>query len=207
MPNPALIPNLVAMLKGYPTTPLVTNTYSSPFLVQNLVEYFNALLSYPYSGDLLVAEAPGHAGCARTGIPLTSEHVIAFSTHPFIASIRPRLICSGTQTESTATMVWACLARGSRLPASWNTFPFHPHPADDLRGNRKPYAVETSFGVNVLDLVIRILTPQRVFALGRVAESILSRHFARLAAPYIRHPSNGGNADFVSGMIANKVIA
>jgi len=83
----------------------------------------------------------------------------------------------------------------------------HPHPADDLRGNRKPYAVETSFGVNVLDLVIRILTPQRVFALGRVAESILSRHFARLAAPYIRHPSNGGNADFVSGMIANKVIA
>jgi hypothetical protein len=207
MPNPILIPNLVAMLTGYPTSPRVSNAYSSPFLVQNLVEYFNALLSYPYSGDLMVAEAPGHAGCARTGIPLTSEYVIAFNPHPFIALIRPRLVCSGTQTESTATMVWACLSRGSKLPAFWNTFPFHPHHVGNLRGNRKPNAVETRFGVNVLDLVIRILTPQRVFALGRVAESILSRHFAHLAAPYIRHPSNGGNPDFVSGMIANKVTA
>src|SRR5438094_8008822 len=107
MSNPALIPNLVAMLTSYSASSSVANAYSSPALVQNLVEYFDGLLAYRYSGDLLVAEAPGHAGCARTGIPLTSEHIIAFSTHPFITSIRPRLLRSSSnpQTESTATMV------------------------------------------------------------------------------------------------------
>jgi hypothetical protein len=127
MPNPTLVSNLTAMLAAYPVSSSVANAYVSPILVRNLVEYFDGLLAYPYSGDLLVAEAPGHAGSARTGIPLTSEHVIAVGTHPFLISIRPRLFHSGTQTESTATMVWNCLSRGTRLPAFWNTFPFHPH--------------------------------------------------------------------------------
>jgi hypothetical protein len=201
MPNPALIPNLLAMLTGYPASPSVANAYTSSSMVRNLTEYFGALLTYPYSGDLLVGEAPGHAGCARTGIPLTSEYIIAFNNHPFIVSLRPRLSRSGTQTESTATMVWNCLSSGSRLPAFWNTFPFHPHPVGSPRRNRAPTPAETRFGVNALCLVIQILTPQRVFALGRVAESILSSHFAHLAAPYIRHPSNGGHPAFVSGMI------
>ena len=194
------------MLAGYPVSSSAANAYISPILIQNLVEYFDGLLAYPYSGDLLVAEAPGHAGCARTGIPLTSEYIIASSTHPFIASIRPRLSLSGTQTESTATMVWNCLSHGTRLPAFWNTFPFHPHPVGNPHGNRTPDRAESSLGVRILDLVIRILTPHRIFALGRVAQTILSTHFSRFAAPYIRHPSNGGNPDFVLGMTRYKVI-
>jgi uracil-DNA glycosylase len=206
MSNPALIPNLLAILSGYPASASVANAYISPALTQNLSEYLNALIAAPYSGDLLVGEAPGHAGCARTGIPLTSERIIASGNHPFIISLRSRLFRSGTQTESTATMVWTLVSTGSSLPGFWNAFPFHPHPVGLPRKNRPPTPAEARFGINVLELIIQILAPKRVFALGRVAETILSANFPHLRAPYIRHPSNGGHPTFVSGMTAYKVV-
>ena len=207
MANPALIPKLTAMLSGYPSSSSVANAYASSALAQNLVEYFGGLLSYPfYSGDLLVGEAPGHRGCARTGIPLTSEFIIAKDPHPFIASLRPRLFCSGIQTESTATMVWSRLALGSKLPAFWNTFPFHPHDPGKPLGNRTPNAAETRFGIDALDLVLKILAPRRVFALGRTADSILAKHFSHVSAPYIRHPANGGYQEFVQGITTYQIV-
>src|SRR5882724_7796130 len=127
--KPQLISNLDSILTAYPASVTVANSYRSPSLAQNVTEYFDALIRHPYSGDLLVAEAPGFAGCALTGIPLTSEQIIAHSAHPFMASLRSRLFRAGEQRESTATMVWNCLSGTSKPPAFWNTFPFHPHPA------------------------------------------------------------------------------
>jgi uracil-DNA glycosylase len=206
MSNPQFIPNLVSMLTAYPGSVTVANSYSSPSLAQNVIEYFDALIRHPYSGDLLVAEAPGYAGCALTGIPLTSEQIIAESGHPFIASLRSRLFRAGRQRESTATMVWNCFAGTSKFPAFWNTFPFHPHPAGQLRNNRKPTLSEAEFGASILDLVIQILAPRRVFALGRIAERALTAHFPQFNAPYIRHPSNGGHPAFIGGMISHNLI-
>jgi uracil-DNA glycosylase len=206
MPDPSLIPTVLTMLSVYPASTTIGNAYASPHLVNNLNEYLYALISYPYSGDLLVGEAPGYAGCALTGIPFTSEHLIASSSHPFLAGLRPLLFRAGTQTERSATMVWNHLARGTKLPALWNAFPFHPHPPGNPFDNRTPTTAEAVFGARVLDFILRILTPTRVFTIGRVAEAALSVHFPHLTAPYIRHPSNGGHGKFISGMTAYSIV-
>lgn len=112
-----LILNLRSMLASQPSTDTVFNPYTSDAALNNVEAYLRCLLSYPFSSDLLVGEAPGYAGCALTGIPFTSEHVINPSAHSFIAHLRPFVACSGSSTERTATMVCASLGDGERVPA------------------------------------------------------------------------------------------
>ena len=214
MPNPSLIPDLLAVLQSGPKSTPVFNPYSvhlpSVDPSHNLDVYLRALIEFPYTNDLLVGEAPGHAGCAKTGIPFTSEHVIANHPYCFIARIRPFLKCGTNQRERTATMVWNCVSSGKRPtkgpPAFWNSFPFHPHYNGQLNKNRPPSAAEIQFGATILCLVLQILTPKRVFAIGRAAESCLQKHFPSLPAPHIPHPSFGGHGDFTDGMKTHKII-
>ena len=206
MPNPSLIPTLLTMLAGYSGSPTVHNFYSSPALLRNVSEYFHALITdSSYSEDLLVGEAPGYAGCALTGIPFTSEQVIRSSPHPFITALRSRLTVSGTQSEPTATIMWARLTTSSRLPAFWNAFPFQPHDAGSQR-NRPPRPAELAFGASVLAAVLEILTPNRVFAIGRTTERTLRTHFPSLAAPYIRHPALSKPPAFSSALVAYGIV-
>ena len=204
MPNHSAIPTLLKMLSEYTGSPTVNNFYSPPILL-NVSEYIHALISRPYSGDLLVGEAPGWAGCALTGIPFTSEQVVRLSPHPFIDGLRPRLTVVGYQAENTATMVWNRLTNSSRLPAFWNAYPFHPHVFGGHQ-NRQPTATEEQFGATVLATVLEILTPQRVFAVGRTAEQTLQTYFPVLRAQYIRHPSNGGQPAFLSGLAEHHIV-
>lgn len=203
----APLQKLLALLAGYSGGKTVNNFYSSPHLLKNLEEYFNALTSGGYSGDLLVGEAPGHAGCARTGIPFTSENVLNVSTHPFVASLRNRVQVGGDQSETTSNVVWNCLisSRSCRLPAFWNAFPMHPHLVNSRR-NRTPTLAEVSFGVDALAKVVQILKPRRVFAIGRAAEGTLKKHFSTFSAPYIRHPSYGGRNAFLKGVTSHGII-
>ena len=207
MPNRALIPDLLTLLIRHPSRAGISNAYLSPPLLQNLRVYLEGLIDSPsFRGDLLVGEAPGYAGCARTGIPFTSEYVLVTSRHPFLVDLRPNLHCPGRQKERSSSIVWNHLEKGTALPAFWNAFPFHPHPPHDPLGNRKPTAPEARFGADVLDCILRILTPARVFALGRVAEAAISRHLTRLGQPvYIRHPANGGQTKFVAGMTTHRI--
>lgn len=205
MANPNAISTLLSTLAGYSGSSVVNNFYLSPHLLANLGEYFSKILTYPFSGDLLVGEAPGWAGCTLTSIPFTSEFVVKSSAHPFMNELRACLRVTGAQKEPTATIVWEELTRRNNLPAFWNAFPLHPHELESHR-NRPPTASEEAFGVATLAIVIDIIAPRRVFAIGRTAESTLKRHFPHLSAPYIRHPSNGGKCAFVDGMISNQIV-
>jgi uracil-DNA glycosylase len=73
--NPSAIPTLLKQLAS--TT--VANPYSSPACLINISIYLNALCALPFSGHLLLGEAPGHKGCALTGIPFTSQRVLTSS--------------------------------------------------------------------------------------------------------------------------------
>ncbi|MGA3284111.1 MAG: hypothetical protein ABSD57_06605 [Verrucomicrobiota bacterium] len=66
MPDP--ISNLLAILESYPNGHTVENPYGHELQRGNLRAYCEALIQWPCSGDLLVGEAPGYAGCALTGI-------------------------------------------------------------------------------------------------------------------------------------------
>jgi hypothetical protein len=204
MADASLIPELLKMLSDRADEDSVFNPYRSQALLDNVEGYFRALIEYPYSGDLLVGEAPGYNGCALTGIPFTSEDIVTTSNHPFIVATRSRWMCSGTQKELTATLVWGCLSSGKRLPAFWNAFPFHPHDEGDVRSNRKPSAREIQFGATVLAHIIKVLAPRRVFAVGRPAEDCL-RGQLRSSMPYLRHPSNRGVREFQAEMRAHGI--
>lgn len=82
MPNPNLIPKLLRILTQTSGTATVNNFYTLAPLLSNVDQYLRALISHPFSGDLLVGEAPGWAGCALTGIPFLASLISSNETWP-----------------------------------------------------------------------------------------------------------------------------
>jgi hypothetical protein len=200
--NPSLIPKLLTQLSSFSASAAVANPYSSPACLTNIRVYLDELCALPFSGHLVVGDAPGHKGCALTGIPFTSQRVLVSSAHPFIAALRPRLAGAGWVTESTATIVWTHLLSCAAVPAFWNAFPFHPHERANRRSTRHPTRAEVASGYVFLDLVIRILRPQTVVAVGGTATKALTFSFPTLSVVPVPHPSFGNKAAFISGIKA-----
>ena len=110
-----------------------------------------------------------------SGIPFTSE----------------RQLTGSGPAEATATIVHRTLAALGLQDdvLLWNVVPTHPGTATS---NRAPTRAEVRAG---LPFAARLATGRRVVAVGRLAA-------AALEAPYLRHPSHGGAAAFLSGLAA-----
>jgi uracil-DNA glycosylase len=191
------IRRFVAALSAFPSTRLLANPYRSRRRRQNLESYLAALLAWPYSGHLLVGEAPGERGCARTGIPFTDERMLRNGGHPFLKSLRPTVTVAGSTTENTAGIVWNHLTECGVVPAFWNAVPFHPRSPNGL--NRAPGFDEIQFGQVFLDQFICLLCPRSVIAVGRTAERALAR-LGKRDFHCVRHPSHGGKSAYIAGL-------
>lgn len=202
-PDP--ISKLRLTLQAAPSTRVVYNPYRAPGRVRNLTVYLAALVSLPYSGHLLVGEALGYRGGALTGIPFTSPRLLHNPPHPFLENLKSELSAPGDVAEPTATMVWSTLETSAIVPACWNVFPFHPHQSGVRSSNRAPKASELAAGRPFLDLVLEILTPHTLIAVGRVAEKALKRWYPEMQRQAVRHPSHGGKKAFAAGLKAARV--
>lgn len=171
------------------------NPYRAAGARQNLAAYLDYFSGRPVP-LLLVGEAPGYRGCAQTGIPFSSPHLLA--THPFFQHLKPALPPGPFLRESSATIVWEVVTQLGIKPLCWNAFPFHPYRAGTPLSNRQPVRSELELGRFFLDAVIDLFQPQKIGAVGRAAE----RQLRTLGLPhtYIRHPSHGGKKGFALGL-------
>jgi len=123
---------------------------------------------------LLVGEAAGYRGARVSGIPFTSERQLT--------GIGP--------AEPSATIVHRVLAELGLEESVllWNVVPTHPGTESS---NRPPRRGEIAAGIPFARELAR---GRRVVAVGRVAQAVLG-------APYVRHPSHGGAAEFRAGLL------
>jgi hypothetical protein len=157
---------------------------------------------------LLFGEAPGYQGMRLTGLPFTSEYTLI---HDRVGPDAPPIGLFGAERgyratvergrvrrEPSGTIVWGAIARLDPLPLIWPAFPFHPFKAGNPWSNRPPRASELDLGEPFVRWVLDLFPVDVVVAVGNKAETILKR----LGVPHrkVRHPSQGGKHDFVSGI-------
>jgi len=100
--------------------------------------------------------------------------------------------------ERTAAVIWTMLAQIDAPIFLWNVFPLHPHQPDEPFTNRTHNSMERRAGEEVLALLIELLRPRRIFAIGNDAAQAARRIDHRLPVIPVRHPSYGGQTQFVN---------
>ncbi len=152
---------------------------------------------------LLVAEAPGWRGMTNTGVPFTSVRELGpeYRTPPDPTA----------PWEASSRVVQAVLADWvGPLPLAWAVFPHHPFAAPDRLTNRTPRPAEVRAGAPVALALLDALRALRagsdaddgvrVVAVGRKAQGALA--LAGIDAVAVRHPAQGGAAQFTAEMRA-----
>ena len=141
----------------------------------------------------------GYRGGRRTGLALTDDvHMGDHAARWDVPISRPTV--GNAVAERTAAVVWSILDRVSEPVFLWNVFPFHPHEPDDPFSNRSHNARERDIGEQILSELIALLNPRRLIAIGNNAASSAARISGGLDVVQVRHPSYGGQSEFVSQM-------
>lgn len=167
--------------------------------LHNLRTYITKVTENPVK-ILLVGEAPGYQGTYRTGVPFCSEAILLGEQNKFG-------LFGGTDNgyarvyeeeriwkEPSATVVQKTINELPELPLIWATFPLHPHKPGVELSNRAPNGKEIALGAELLRDLIEIVQPERVIAVGNVAEKCLNSLGFKVTK--VRHPSHGGATQF-----------
>lgn len=138
----------------------------------------------------------GYRGGRRTGLALTDDiHVDAHAKRWGILVDRPTK--GKVISERTAAVIWDMLAIVREPIFLWNVFPLHPHEPEQPFSNRVHNANERRAGEELLFELIKMLKPKRLVAVGNDAEKVLQRMVSECPVVKVRHPSYGGQTQFV----------
>lgn len=199
------IDDFVDALARVPNTEVVANPYRHEACRSNLRNYLRHVQSVGFD-VMLVGEAPGCRGCAKTGIPFTDACQLANPANEFALGSWERKLPPNVflaDSEETASQVWPVIRESGLVPLMWNSFPFHPHEKANVRKNRAPLPSEQAEGLCFIEELISIfdIDRSRIYAVGRKAQAQLGLDDSR----YIRHPSYGGNRLFAEHF-ATKIV-
>lgn len=138
----------------------------------------------------------GYRGGRRTGLALTDDvHVEHHARRWDCVVDRPTV--GAAVAERTASVIWGVLNQIEAKVFLWNVFPLHPHEAGAPFTNRQHNAQERRAGEEVLEILIRLLQPRRVVAVGNDAARAAERVSNSVPVVAVRHPSYGGQATFL----------
>lgn len=138
----------------------------------------------------------GHRGGRRTGLALTDDVHLTIHATRWKISIE-RATTGSIVAERTAAVIWSMLALVSAPVFLWNVFPLHPHEPGDPFSNRTHRPHERAVGEALLAELVGMLRPRRLVAIGNDAAKVAFRLEAITKAVQVRHPSYGGQSDFV----------
>jgi uracil-DNA glycosylase len=138
----------------------------------------------------------GYRGGRRTGLALTDEvNASAHMSRWGVEVERPTV--GDVVGERTAAVIWTMLAQIDARIFLWNVFPLHPHEPGRPFTNRTHNSKERRAGEEILSLLIALLRPRRIFAIGNDAAQAVARIDDRLEMIPVRHPSYGGQTQFL----------
>lgn len=193
-------------LAAVPLSPRAFNQYArdneSNALRRHNLRLYLAQMAAKTPTVMLVGEAPGYRGCRLTGVPFTSPAIIrdgldaaglfgqarGYQTSPEWPEIR---------RESSATILWQTLL-AHEVPLLWNAFPFHPFINGRPQSNRAPTMQELGLGEPFVRALRQQFPITVVVAVGNKAGVALTRW--GIHHNTVRHPAQGGKADFVAGI-------
>jgi hypothetical protein len=145
-----------------------------------------------------IARDLGYRGGRRTGVPLTDEIHLNQAGALMGGIALDRATRGPVVAERTAAIVWSVLYGLGEPAVLWNIFPLHPHEPDDPFSNRCHTRAERDATWPMLMALITMFKPRRIVAIGRDAGMALSG--LDISVEIVRHPSYGGQAEFVSGV-------
>jgi uracil-DNA glycosylase len=166
---------------------------------QNLRKVLNAVLENGVE-SVWIARDLGYRGGRRTGLALTDE--VHLSAHANLLKSGPlqRATKGPAVSERTALVVWRMLLLINAPVFLWNIFPLHPHEPHEPLSNRNHTRAERTACQPLLLWILQRLNPKRVIAIGRDAKLALDGMDAQIIA--VRHPSYGGQSEFVHDIAA-----
>jgi uracil-DNA glycosylase len=148
--------------------------------------------------SLWIGRDLGYRGGRRTGLPLTDEAHLSAHGAIFGCTSLQRATKGPIVVERTATVTWHMLETIGRPIFLWNVFPLHPHQQGDPLSNRCHTKEERKACRGLLEWLLQTLKPRHVVAIGQNARSALAD--LDIAAVGVRHPSYGGQAEFIAGV-------
>jgi uracil-DNA glycosylase len=151
---------------------------------------------------MLVGEAAGYNGCRLTGVPFSSEALVAegvLNGALFTEEGGYRIAKKPFIREQSAAIVWEVLQRHNTAALCWNAFCFHPHQPHLSDSNRKPTVKEIESAAPFLKALLALFpSVTTVVAVGNSAERALSH--LKIPHTKVRHPAHGGKPLFSAGM-------
>lgn len=137
----------------------------------------------------------GYRGGRRTGLALTDD--VHVQRHAQRWNVRAERQTKGEAvSERTAAVIWGMLDQIDEAVFLWNVFPLHPHEPGSPFSNRQHNAKERQAGEEILGLLLGLLRPRRLVAVGNDAFGAASRVASHCQVTLVRHPSYGGQRQF-----------
>ena len=146
-----------------------------------------------------IARDLGYRGGRRTGLALTDEYHLPAQAKYFENLSLQRATKGTPVKERTATVIWEMIESIDAKVFLWNAFPFHPYEPGNSLSNRCHTRRERHEVAHILDKLLDMLHPHRIVSIGRDAQAALEDMGVESAK--VRHPSYGGQADFISGIV------